>query len=330
MKKFFLIVSMLFPFVAGAQEGVKVSRIWDNDYSAFPSIEKFNGKYYIAFREGKSHIFDENGIAAGKSRILVSKNGKKWESVALLAKDGYDLRDPKLSVTPDGRLMVIMGGSIYRNRNLEAQIPQVSYSSDGIHFTDPEPVVFDENITDRHEWIWRVTWNGDTGYGVTYGDHFALLKTKDGKKYDYITELDVPDFPGESTVRFLPDGRMLMMIRREKADCMGYWGVSNPPYTDWTWQKMDLHLGGPDFTVLDNGTVVVGTRYYYPHHAKTMILKGDVDGNFEEMHLLPSGGDTSYPGFITVGDELWMVYYSSHELGRAAIYLAKMPLELFK
>ena len=48
MKRLLLIISTLLPFVAGAQEGVKVTRIWDNDYSAFPSIEKFNGKYFIA------------------------------------------------------------------------------------------------------------------------------------------------------------------------------------------------------------------------------------------------------------------------------------------
>ena len=42
-------------------KGLECDRIWSNDYSAFPSIVKFQGKYYVSFREGKSHIFDENG-----------------------------------------------------------------------------------------------------------------------------------------------------------------------------------------------------------------------------------------------------------------------------
>ena len=52
--------------------------------------------------------------------------------------------------------------------------------------------------------------------------------------------------------------------------------------------------------------------------------------------ILPSGGDNSYPGFLRVGDELWVVYYSSHELTwedgrpRAGIYLARVPVSYFK
>ena len=52
--------------------------------------------------------------------------------------------------------------------------------------------------------------------------------------------------------------------------------------------------------------------------------------------ILPSGGDNSDPGVLQVGDELWIVYYSSHELrwedgrARAGIYLARVPLSHFK
>ena len=46
--------------------------------------------------------------------------------------------------------------------------------------------------------------------------------------------------------------------------------------------------------------------------------------------MLPSGGDTSYPGIIKVGDELWVSYYSTHETGNASVYLAKIPLALLK
>ena len=45
--------------------------------------------------------------------------------------------------------------------------------------------------------------------------------------------------------------------------------------------------------------------------------------------MLPSGGDTSYPGFIVVGDQLWVSYYSTHETPLATVYLAKIPLDIF-
>jgi len=70
-----------------------VDKIWDNGmHCAFTSIEKFNDTYYICFREGYSHVFNSQGEADGKIRILCSKNGKKWKSLLLLSKEGYDLR----------------------------------------------------------------------------------------------------------------------------------------------------------------------------------------------------------------------------------------------
>jgi len=90
---------------------------------------------------------------------------------------------------------------------------------------------------------------------------------------------------------------------------------------------MGVQIGGPDFIMLDRETIIAGSRKYLGGTKyQTMLLKGTPEGNFSEVMVLPSGGDTSYPGFIVVGDQLWMVYYSSHETGKAAIYLAKLPL----
>jgi hypothetical protein len=44
---------------------------------------------------------------------------------------------------------------------------------------------------------------------------------------------------------------------------------------------------------------------------------------YEPELVLPSGGDTSYPGFAFDDGLLWTMYYSSHE-GKTAIYLAKV------
>lgn len=343
MKQLSLILLCLFmacTLSSHAQESkinYTVNKIWDNGtHSAFPSIIKFKGKFYCTFREGASHIFDKEGKAEGKVRILVSKNGKKWESVALMGIKDIDLRDPKLSISPDGRLMVSIGGSVYTNKVLGDRIPHVSFSEDGKDFTAPEPVSISAEARTGEDWLWRVTWDGDTGYVVNYAPRnnktvIELLKTTDGKQYELAAPLDVPDFPNETTVRILPDKRMVMMVRREQADRMGYWGISNPPYTEWSWKKMEVILGGPDFIVLDNGLVIAGTRsHYVPTKPKTVLLTGSIDGRFEETLILPSGGDTSYPGFLVEKEELWVCYYSTHETELASIYLAKIPLSLFK
>ncbi len=312
-----------------------VACIWDHEYSAFPSIVRYRDALYVSFREGVSHIFDENGIAAGKTRILRSTDGKHWESVALLSKEGYDLRDPKLSVTADGRLMIIQGGSVYVDKKLQRRIPQVSFSSDGFSFSDPVPV--DYPIPDGFAWFWRMTWHKGTGYTVSYGEPggagLELLKTTDGLHFEKITDIELDGFPNETTVRFLPDGRMALLIRREKEDKKAYLGISEAPFTDWKLIPLPFQIGGPEMAVLPDGSLLVGGRAYFQDgEMKTCLWRGNTEGDFKLWRTLPSGGDNSYPGFLIEGDVLRVVYYSSHELTRpdgrprAGIYLAQIPL----
>ena len=53
------------------------------------------------------------------------------------------------------------------------------------------------------------------------------------------------------------------------------------------------------------------------------------DGTFNKYATFPSGGDTSYLGFVIHKRTLWMSYYASHE-GKTSIYLAQMKLSDIK
>jgi len=315
---------------------VKVQKIWDNgNHCAFTSLVKFKGKYYCSFREGESHIFDKQGKAEGKVRIIVSKDGKKWTSAALLSKPSFDLRDPKLSVTPDNRLMVIIGGSVYENKKLTARQPQVTFSSDGHTFSELEPIRIDSRAKNGIDWLWRVTWDDQFGYGVVYSmiaerdGVINLVRTTDGINYEWVSKLDVSGFPNESTVRLLPDKQMQIMVRRELESTKGFWGVSKPPYTEWNWKEMEFRLGGPDFIHLNDSLIVMGSRSHYTSFTKTVLLTGKGNGKFQEVYVLPSGGDNSYPGFLIEGNQLWVSFYSSHETPLASVYLAQFPLAFF-
>ncbi len=198
MRRFLLCISAcLFGLTLLNARNYTVGQIWSNGrHCAFTSLIEFTGTYYCTFREGFSHIFDENGNAEGKIRILASRNGKKWESVALIGKEGYDLRDPKLSITPDGRLMVSLGGSIYRDRKLVDAHSHVMFSEDGKEFTEPVPVVMDPKVTGELNWIWRVTWHKGIGYGMSYDrkDNISLLSTTDGIHYSLIKTVNMEGF----------------------------------------------------------------------------------------------------------------------------------------
>jgi hypothetical protein len=90
---------------------ISVERIWERAaHNAFTDLIYHHPYFYCCFREGSGHI---PGID-GSVRVLCSEDGQNWQSVAQFFKKNVDLRDPKLSVTPKGDVMVLMGGSVYQ------------------------------------------------------------------------------------------------------------------------------------------------------------------------------------------------------------------------
>lgn len=93
MKHLLAITLLTAVFVTGmscnGNKDTRVERIWDNEYSAFPSIVRYRGALYVSFREGASHIFDESGIAAGKTRILRSADGRPRAGIYLASLNLY-------------------------------------------------------------------------------------------------------------------------------------------------------------------------------------------------------------------------------------------------
>lgn len=324
---------------AAKEYSYRVEKIWDNGfYNAFTSLIKYKGYYYCAFREGKGHVFDEEtGKAEGKIRIIRSRNLKKWESVLLTGEADKDFRDPKLSIMPDGRLMVSIGITIYVNREEKDQYSCSFFSSDGIHFTQPQRCQIKDNENHRNDWIWRVTWQGDTGYAVDYytrkdnSPGMALLSTKDGISFQPLAEFQIPGFPNEATVRFHPDGRMAVMVRRDDTQPNTYWAMSQPPFTQWEWKEIPFYMGGPDFQFMNENCIVSGGRSIQnPKWATTDIYTGNPEtGRMHRIVTLPSGGDTSYPGIIVDDKEVLVSYYAGHETRRPSIYLARIPLKNF-
>lgn len=320
---------------AGGAEIVEVKKIWDaGGHNAFTDLLRWQGHWWCTFRESAGHVGGDGVI-----RVITSKDGATWESAAALVEKDVDLRDPKLSVAPDGRLMLVCGGSIYLGtKELKGRRPRVSFSKDGKTWSAPK------KILEEGDWLWRVTWHEGTAYGVSYrspakaasdakatgGWELLLFKSGNGVAWDLVAPLAVTDRPNETTLRFLPDGKMIAMVRREAGNKLGWFGEARAPFTQWTWHESNLRWGGPDFVVLPDGRWIAGTREYAKGQggtaAKTGMIVASVD-NFQLTPLvtLPSGGDTSYSAFVWHEGLLWTSYYSSHE-GKTSIYLAKVRL----
>jgi hypothetical protein len=335
-----LSVMIATPATAADPKILEVRKIWgEGKHNAFTDLIRWHGKWFCTFREADAHVGGD-----GKLRVLESADGEKWESAALLEEQGIDLRDPKLSVTPDDRLMMTAGGSVYEGKTLKGRQPRAAFSKDGRIWTATERVLTEG------EWLWRVTWHGGKAYGVSYNAEerkspaakeaattgkaepgpaewkLKLVASSDGVKYDLVTHLDVPGHPNETTLRFTPEGEMIALIRREGGNGLGWIGRSKAPFKEWTWKETTHRFGGPNFIRLPDGSWWAAGRSY-PGGAKTVLAKMTIDGGYEPVLTFPSSGDTSYPGLVWHNGILWMSYYSSHE-GKTQIYLAKIQVPL--
>ena len=84
---------------------VEVRKIWDRaPHNAFTDLVRSRDRWFCVFREGHGHVSPDGSI-----RVIASSDGRDWSSSALLALPGADLRDPKITQTPDGRLMIVVG-----------------------------------------------------------------------------------------------------------------------------------------------------------------------------------------------------------------------------
>ncbi|HTD65085.1 MAG TPA: sialidase family protein [Candidatus Limnocylindria bacterium] len=314
-----------------APELISVKKLWsEGQHNAFTDLIRFKDAWFCTFRESEAHVGGD-----GKIRVLMSIDGERWGLAGTLSEAGVDLRDPKFSITPDNRLMLVLGGSIYEGKTLKGKRPRVSFSKDGKQWSAPQPVM------EEDDWLWRVTWHEGRAYGIAYtvptkktaasapGEWTAkFVSSDDGIHYRTIKQLEVPGRPNEATVRFLTNGDCVALLRREglgaKSERAAWIGTSRAPYEEWKWKPAGLFVGGPNFIVLPNGEMIVSGREHKlaPDGPKTFVGRMDQNSVTPQL-ILPSSGDCSYPGLVWHEGMLWVSYYSSHE-GKSSIYLAKV------
>lgn len=300
-------------------ELVSVKKIWDAaPHNAFTDLVRFDGKWFCVFREGAAHVSPDGAL-----RVIVSADGQKWESAALIKSTDSDLRDAKITITPDNQLMLCGAGALH-DKSKHTHQSLAWFSKDGSTWSDPVP------IGDPDLWLWRVTWHGKKAYGVGYdcrAEKFVrLYESEDGKKFTPIVDrMFDKGYPNESSILFEGD-TAYCLLRRDGEPASGLWGTSRPPYTKWDWKELGARIGGPHMIRFPDGRYVAAVRLYDNKARTSLCWIDSKSGKLTEFLPLPSGGDCSYAGLVLHDDLLWVSYYSSHE-GKTSIYLATVKFE---
>lgn len=308
---------------------LSVQKIWDRSpHCSMTDLIRYKNQWFCSFREGSHHFEGQKGTL----RILTSRDGIAWHTAATFEMDGIDLRDPKLSITSHGQLLLLTGGTIRdENEKYLSLQSYVAFSDDGENWSDFQ------KILPPHEWLWRITWYQGKAYGASYRRSdirdrkkewiSTLWESPDGLNWREVVQWDIESHPNETTLRFFRSGTLAALVRRDgEHDSRAFFGTSDPPYTDWLWKPLPYYVGGPNFIIGPQDIMWAAGRYlqYTPYGEIEKTFVGTLD--FQTLHrlvILPSGGDCSYPGMLFHENTLWVSYYSSHE-GSSAIYLARL------
>jgi len=294
--------------------------VWSGGpHNAFTDLVWYEGAFYATFRQASKHNVPDLGQPGGIVRVLRSTDGVQWNSTATfsLGDFNHDLRDPKLTITPDNQLMLLATDVPHAGSGGTRQT-YTWRSTDGATWGTPSPALNDQR------WLWRVEWNpaNDAAYGISYiGNSTRLHASPTGAIYGTVVPTLVDG--NEGSLLFLADGATAALVRREGA---GARFALSTNLTDWDFRDTGVFVGGPDMIQIPDGRIIVGGRFLDNFTSNPRTSLGWLDpvaGTIQEFLTFPSGGDTGYPGFAWHDDKLWVSYYSSHT-GNARIYLSSV------
>lgn len=319
-----------------------VKQIFHNgEHNAFTDLCKFKNRYYLAFRS-----CPEGHMVHPTSSIIImsSPDGQDWQQVHRFSVAKRDTRDPHFLVFKD-RLFVYAGtwycgDTSPKNYYMNELLGYAAWSDDGK--TWQSPVMLEGTYG---HYIWRAAEYDGKAYLCGRRKH-QFVKTANRKERDPVIEsalLESDDgliwrkkslfqetYGDETAFLFEDDGSILAVARsgggRNAQLCR-----SKPPYDTWQRTDLDRYIGGP-LVKKWNGNYLVGGRKTSTGKA-VMSLCWLVGDKLYEFAELPSGGDTSYPGFVQLSPNRAIVtYYSSHEKDKngktkTAIYQAELVIE---
>jgi len=306
---------------------LSVEQIWDKaPHNAFTDLIRFKDQWVCAFREASAH---KGGVKDSRMRVLASADAKAWESVGELTDPRGDIRDAKMAVLPDGRLMLLTAIQLFDQKSGQKHQSIAFFTRDLKTWEGPV------DVGEPNVWLWGIKFHKGVGYSIGYATtemgRVQLYQTRDGVKFERVGEplkVDAP-FPNENAIFFDDDDTARLLLRcdprGDDKTALAYVGSARPPYTDWTLKRASLRMGGPALTRTPDGRLLGAGRLYVPKPRMALFWIDPESATLTECLTFPSGGDTSYPGLVWRDGVLHVSYYSSHE-GKAKIYFARVSM----
>lgn len=288
----------------------------DGKYNAFTDLCLYNNKLYLCFRNSNGYI-PNSERDYGQIFIYESEDGELWKRIYVIHDDEYDLRDPKLVVDNENRLILYCGYSVLLDDMLVFQGTKA-----GILDLREEKVVL-ENIY-KDFWLWRVTWHdNNSAYSLAYNIHenVCLLKSYDGFNWFSISSVQL-DNCNEADLYFSDDNIMNACIRTNFGQTL--MGVAAPPYTCWEFDTISDIIHCPRLLCVgDLNIYLAGRTYRVGERGETVSLfQMNKSTIIDTIWTSSFALDCGYPGLVKFNNNVFLSYYLSDGIS-ANIYLQK-------
>jgi hypothetical protein len=211
----------------------------DGRHNAFTDLIYFKRKYFLAFRNGTSHLSWD-----GKIVLLSSTDGKEWtEFKKFLFANRLDARDPKLFLKGK-RMFLGFPLRMEESGKWQSQI-FVTSTQNGKTF----------NRLKRVYRVGFVNWRPKTYKKYIYAPFYyvgniedfstwgvELYYSSDGFSWRPISTIYEGDGANETEIEFVKD-KIIAVIRREgKSSILA---IAKPPYTNWEYKDLGRQLHSP-------------------------------------------------------------------------------------
>ncbi len=314
-----------------------VSLIWSKGkHNAFTDLCTFEDRLWCCFREAENHVSKDGVI-----RILQLNSNGELLNVDVIRMPEADLRDPKLTVTPEGQLLLLA----YRVN-----------AKNSLHINNHQPVSWlrtvngtwskERSIGDSGWWLWRIRWFQNTnvvgkhpahtafGFAYNMGQERLMFYSGDPRRRMSILNEDALSkrsdglgYPNESDI-FFDDTKAYAIVRRDADSYTAQLGESTYPFKKWKWHDLGGYIGGPCAMKLSSNQTLVAGRIFKDQQLKTALWILDLNTKKLTLNkVLPSDGDNSYPGLAKHNGTIYVSYYSSHQFNKSCIYLASFEIE---
>lgn len=310
----------------------------DGSHNAFTDLAAWQGHYYLCFRHGAGHLSMD-----GEIRIMRSADLKTWEPAGTVDTLGDD-RDPHFAISDKGLhvffgtwdLTHVDGPGLPGRGRLRSYM---ATTTDGAAWRD---------VTGLYEadwWLWRARWHDGAFYSVAYTlkwpstprGEARLLRSENGADWISVATCATERMPDEADWLVRPDGSLVSVIRTCDSAGDAMLLQSDPARTQWTQKNLGVAVHSPAM-VEWKGRIFVAGRGREGDALSTRLweLKGET---LHELFVLPSGGDTAYPGLLidpattdSNAPAFFISWYSQHEKrpetpDQANVYVGRIVLE---